>query len=106
MSKAVIIGGAGKPSFGEGFHAVSPRAVTLRGYAAEAAGWYGKKADLRFEDWQAWKSRVGEGMADQTLTHILHSPSASMEKAKRVIGFVPEYTTYQAVRECVASFGL
>ena len=97
---------AGGVSFGEGFHAVSPRAVTLRGYAIEVAGWYGRQADLRFEDFEAWKARMGEELASQTHSHILHSPSASMEKANRLLGFTPEYTTYQAVRECIASFGL
>ena len=97
---------AGKPAFGQGFHAVSPRAVTLRGYAAEVAGWYGRTADLRFEDFEAWQRRMGEDLAGQTLSHITHSPSASMEKAKRLLGFEPEYTSYRAVRECIASFGL
>jgi len=97
---------AGAPSFGQGFHATSPRAVTLRGYAQEVAGWYGKKADLRFEGFDAWRARVGDDIADQTWTHITHSPASSMEKARALLGFTPEYTSYEAVRECVASFGL
>ncbi|GHU78732.1 hypothetical protein FACS1894191_0030 [Clostridia bacterium] len=96
---------AGKPAFGQGFHAVSPRAVSLRGYAAEAAGWYGKQAELRFEPFGEWKNRMSERDAGATLTHILHSPSVSMEKAKRLLGFEPKHTTYEAVRKCLASFG-
>ncbi|MEL7604240.1 MAG: NAD-dependent epimerase/dehydratase family protein [Bacillota bacterium] len=97
---------AGERSFGQGFHAVSERAVTLHGYATEAAGWYGRQAELRFEGFETWKERVSEEHAEQTYTHITHSPSGSMEKTKRVLGFEPEYTTYLAVRECIASFGL
>lgn len=97
---------AGKASFGEGFHAVSPRAVTLRGYAREAASWYGKEADLRFEPFDAWKERFAPADADATLTHILHSPCCSMDKAKELLGFAPRYTSFEAVRECVGSFGL
>jgi nucleoside-diphosphate-sugar epimerase len=97
---------AGKAAFGEGFHAVSPRALSLRGYAAAAAAWYGKKAELRFEPYDAWKTRFSSQDAETTLTHILHSPSGSMEKAKQLLGFRPAYTSLEAVRECLRSFGL
>ncbi|MDR3121316.1 MAG: hypothetical protein LBU58_08300, partial [Clostridiales bacterium] len=76
----------------------------LRGYAREAASWYGKEADLRFEPFDEWKKRVSERDAEATLSHITHSPSASMEKAARLLGFTPRYTSYAAVRECLASF--
>ncbi|MDR1157558.1 MAG: NAD-dependent epimerase/dehydratase family protein [Oscillospiraceae bacterium] len=94
---------AGAPAFGQGFHAVSPRAVTLRGYALEAAGWYGRQADLRFEPYDVWKTRVSEEEAEATLSHIAHSPSASTEKAARLLGFAPRYTSFEAIRECLAS---
>ncbi|MDR1439106.1 MAG: NAD-dependent epimerase/dehydratase family protein [Clostridiales bacterium] len=97
---------AGAPAFGQGFHAVSPRAVTLRGYAEEAAGWYGREANLRFEPFGEWRKRMSDADADATLSHISHSPSASMGKAKRILGFEPRYTSYEAVRECLAGFGL
>jgi len=97
---------ANRPSFGEGFHAVSPRAVSLNGYAVEVAGWYGKEADLRCEPFDVWQARVTPDEAAATKTHIEHSPSASMEKAKALLGFTPKHTSYEAVRECVASFGL
>jgi nucleoside-diphosphate-sugar epimerase len=97
---------AGKASYGEGFHAVSPRALSLRGYAKEAAAWYGREADLRFEPYETWKTRVSPKEAETTLSHILHSPSASMEKARRLLGFVPRYSSLEAVRECLGSFQL
>jgi nucleoside-diphosphate-sugar epimerase len=97
---------AGRPSYGEGFHAVSPRALSLRGYAAAAAGWYGKEAELRFEPYDAWKNRVAPRDAETTLTHLLHSPSGSMEKARRLLGFNPAHGSLEAVRECLRSFGL
>ena len=96
----------GAAAFGEGFHAVSPRAVTLRGYAEEVASWYGKKADLAFEPYDQWKNRMSEVDAAATWSHISHSPSASMQKAKALLGFEPRHTSYEAIRECVVSFGL
>ena len=95
----------GKSAYGEGFHAVSPRAVTLTGYAREAASWYGKEADLAYEPYETWKARGPAEDAASTLTHMLHSPSGSMEKAKRLLDFVPKHTSYEAVRECLQSFG-
>ena len=97
---------AGERSFGEGFHAVSPRAVTLRGYAEEVARWYGRRADLRFVPAGDLSSHLGTELAAQTIEHIEHSPNASMAKAAALLGFVPQHTTYQAVRECLVSFGL
>jgi nucleoside-diphosphate-sugar epimerase len=97
---------AGKKAFGQGFHAVSPRAVSLRGYARAAASWFGREADLRFEPFDTWKARVSAEEADATLSHILHSPSASMEKAKELLGFTPAFSTYEAVKECLGSFGV
>jgi nucleoside-diphosphate-sugar epimerase len=96
----------GGPAFGQGFHAVSPRAVTLRGYAKEVASWYGKEADLHFEPFEVWKNRVSPDDADKTLEHMMHNLNASMEKAKRLLNFEPRYTSYEAVRECIDSFGL
>ncbi|MDR2513933.1 MAG: NAD-dependent epimerase/dehydratase family protein [Christensenellaceae bacterium] len=97
---------AGKKAYGEGFHAASERAVTLRGYAREAAGWYGKEAKLRFLPFDEWAKTVKPGEPEQTLTHILHSPSCSMEKARALLGFSPKYSSYEAIRDCLASFGL
>lgn len=86
-----------------------PRGLAPRGdadgYAREAASWYGKEADLAYEPYETWKARVSKEDAESALTHMLHSPSGSMEKAKRLLDFVPKHTSYEAVRECLQSFG-
>lgn len=97
---------AGKKACGEGFHAVSPRAVTLYGYAQEAARWFGKEADIVCEPFDEWRKRMSEKDAAATLEHITHSPNGSMEKAARLLGFVPQYSSLEAVRECIASLGM
>ena len=43
-------------SVGEAFHAVSPAAVTLRGYAEATAAWFGKEPKLTFLPWPEWKA--------------------------------------------------
>ena len=97
---------AGERAYGEGFHAVSPRAVTLYGYAQEAARWFGREADIALEPFETWKKRMSERDAAATLEHIAHSPNGSMEKAERMLGFAPEYSSLDAVRECIASLGV
>lgn len=86
---------------GEAFHAVSASAVTLRGYAETAAGWFGREAKLSFLPWERWKETVSAEDAEATWDHILHSPHCSMEKAERLLGFRPRYTPFEAIRESV-----
>ena len=89
-------------SLGESFHVVSPRALTLRGYATAMAEWFGKEAKLKFLPWEKWKLTASEKDADATWDHIAHSPNASIEKARKQIGYNPRYTSLQAVQESVS----
>jgi nucleoside-diphosphate-sugar epimerase len=88
-------------SIGESFHVVSPAALTLRGYAEEAAGWFGRKAVLRFLPWEEWKGTVSSEDAAATWDHIAHSPNCSIAKARRLIDYRPRYTSLEAVKESV-----
>ncbi len=88
-------------SLGESFHAVSPAALTLRGYAEAVAGWFGGAANLRFMPWEQWKATVSERAAKLTHDHIAHSPNCSIEKARRLIDYQPRYTSLEAVREAL-----
>lgn len=92
---------------GEAFHAVSPGAVTLRGYAEAVAGWFGQEARLRFAPWDEFRRGVPEQDAAATWDHIAHSPNCSIEKARRLLGYEPRYTSLEAIREALAlGFGL
>jgi nucleoside-diphosphate-sugar epimerase len=88
-------------SVGENFHVVSPAAITLRGYAEVVAGWFGRKARLRFLPWPEWKNSVSEQEAGATWDHIAHSPNASIAKARRLIEYQPRYSSPEAVYESV-----
>lgn len=88
-------------SVGENFHAVSPAALTLRGYAEAVAGWYGQEAKLRFMPWPEWRQTVSETEAQATWDHIAHSPNASIEKARRLLHYQPRYSSLAAIRESV-----
>jgi nucleoside-diphosphate-sugar epimerase len=84
---------------GESFHVVSPAALTLRGYAERASGWFGHTAQLEFLPWEEWRRGVSEKDAAFTWEHITHSPNCSIAKARRLLGYEPRYTSLEAVRE-------
>jgi len=88
-------------SIGQSFHVVSPAAVTLRGFAEAAAGWFGKPPRLKFLPFDEWKRGERPEDADLTWDHIAHSPNASIEKARRLLGYAPRYSSLDAVRESV-----
>lgn len=88
-------------SVGENFHTVSPAALTLRGYAEAMYAWFGHPANLTYLPWEDWRKTVSELEAPATWDHIAHSPNASIEKARRLIGYEPRYTSLEAVREAV-----
>lgn len=86
---------------GESFHVVSPAALTMRGFAESAAGWFGREAVLRFAPWHEFADTVGPEHAAASWDHLAHSPSASVAKAAALLGWVPRYTSLQATFEAV-----
>jgi nucleoside-diphosphate-sugar epimerase len=88
-------------SIGESFHVVSPAALTLRGYAEAAYGWFGHEPSLKYLGWEQWKTTVSEKDAAATWDHIAHSPNASIAKAQRLIDYQPRYSSLEAVYESV-----
>ncbi|MEO3874377.1 NAD(P)-dependent oxidoreductase [Nonomuraea sp. B12E4] len=88
-------------ALGESFHSVATTALTLRGYAEAVAGWFGQEARLAFLPWEEWRATVSEKDAQVTYDHIAHSPHCSMEKAERMLGHRPRYTSLEAISEAV-----
>lgn len=88
---------------GESFHTVSPRALTLRGYAEAVAGWFGQEANLTYLPFEEWAERpeYDEDAVAATEEHISYSPNASIEKARDLLGYEPRYTSLEATREAV-----
>ena len=86
-------------AIGENFHIVSPQAITLKGYAEAIAAWFGQKANLEILPWEEWKETLSEEDANATWDHIAHSPNCSIEKARRLISYAPNYSSLDAVKE-------
>jgi nucleoside-diphosphate-sugar epimerase len=90
-------------SVGEAFHTVSPKALTLRGYAEATSAWFGREARLKFLPWPEWKAaQKSEEEATATWEHIARSPSSSIEKAERILGYKPRYTSLEGVFEAIS----
>jgi nucleoside-diphosphate-sugar epimerase len=89
-------------ALGESFHAVSPAALTLRGYAEAMALWFGQEAKLTYLPWEEWKRARSERESSQTYDHIAHSPNCSIAKAQRLLDYRPRYSSLDAVYESVA----
>lgn len=87
---------------GESFHAVSPAAITLRGYAESMAGWFGEPARLQYLSWDEWCKTVTQQDAQATWDHIAHSPNCSIAKAQRLLDYRPRYSSLEAVQEAVS----
>lgn len=91
-----------KAALGESFHAVSPAALTLQGYAESVAGWFGKEARLKFMPFDSWRNTVSAEDGDATWGHLVHSPNCySIVKAQRLLGYQPRYTSLEAIKESV-----
>ncbi len=86
---------------GESFHVVSPQALTLRGYAEAMYAWFGHEPRISFLPWEQWRKTVTPEEAEMTWDHIAHSPNCSIEKARRLLGYNPRYSSLEAVKEAV-----
>jgi nucleoside-diphosphate-sugar epimerase len=89
-------------SVGEAFNAVSASAETLRGYAEAMYAWYGQEPKLRFAPFADWADHQSKEDADTTWEHIARSPCHSIEKAQRLLGYAPRYSSLAAVQESVS----
>jgi len=88
-------------AIGQSFHVVAEQAMTLRGLAAGVAGWFGREAVLEFVDWTEFEHRVGSGHAEATREHVSRSIAASIDRARRVLGYAPRYSSLDALRDAL-----
>jgi nucleoside-diphosphate-sugar epimerase len=94
LSRPAAIGGS--------FHVVAAEAMTLRGLAAGVAAWFGREPKLDLVDWAEFERRVGAGPAETTREHTFRSITASIERARETLGYVPRFTALDALHEALA----
>ena len=82
---------------GESFNVVAPSALTVRGFLAIAAGWFGRTARTRSVSWAEFRSGTTEELADSSWQHLSRSQCASIEKSRRLLGYAPAFEPEAAV---------
>jgi nucleoside-diphosphate-sugar epimerase len=82
---------------GESFNVVAPSALTVRGFLAIAAGWFGQTARTRPVSWAEFRSGTTAEFADSSWQHLSRSQYASIEKARTLLGYAPAYEPEAAV---------
>jgi nucleoside-diphosphate-sugar epimerase len=87
-------------AIGEAFHVAAREPVTMRDFANQAAEWFGRDAKLACLPWEEWAATVSERDAAITQDHVMHSPCASIEKARSHLGFEPRFSAVDAVEGC------
>ena len=88
-------------SIGEHFNIVSPKAVTFRGFAEKLYEAYGHEPKIKFVPFEEMKKTMSEEDIKETIEHMLHSPSCSMEKAKRILNFEPIHSSIDTVLDAL-----
>jgi nucleoside-diphosphate-sugar epimerase len=89
-------------AIGSSFHVVAEQAMTLRGLAAGVAQWFGREPVLEFVDWAEFSHRAGAEHAGATREHTFRGITASIARARGVLGYAPRYTTLDALHEALA----
>lgn len=89
-------------SAGQTFHATTVRAVTLTGFAELLYRRFGHTPQIRYCPWEMLKDQLSKSDADITENHMQHSPACSMEKAEKMLGFIPRYTTIETVMDSLS----
>ena len=85
----------------QSFHSVCTQALTLRGDAELLARHFGHEPQLEFVPWSEFSSRVDPAEAATTIEHIGRAPLFSMEKARALLGFVPQHSVTDTVLESI-----
>jgi nucleoside-diphosphate-sugar epimerase len=88
-------------AIGASFHVVAGQAMTLRGLAAGVARWFGREPALDLVDWAEFERRAGAGAAGTTREHTDRSITASIDRARQVLGYAPRYSSLEALHQAL-----
>ncbi|MEV6849430.1 NAD-dependent epimerase/dehydratase family protein [Actinoplanes sp. NPDC051411] len=88
-------------AIGSSFHVVAEQAMTCRGLAEGAARWFGREAVLDLVDWPEFERRTGPAQAATTRDHIERGITASIDRAREVLGYRPRFSSLETLHEAV-----
>jgi nucleoside-diphosphate-sugar epimerase len=85
----------------EDFNIVAPSALNVRGYAQIAAAWFGQTAVLRSVAWEEFRHSTTEETFQSSWRHLVRNHYFSIDKARTLLGYTPQYEPEDAVLESV-----
>jgi nucleoside-diphosphate-sugar epimerase len=88
-------------SGGEDFDIAAPSALTVRGYAQIAAGWFGHEATVESVGWDQFRQSTSTEFAESSWAHLHRSQFFSIQKATSRIGYAPRYEPEAAILESI-----
>jgi nucleoside-diphosphate-sugar epimerase len=80
---------------------VAEQAMTLRGLATGVARWFGREPVLDFVDWAEFDRLVIPEHAEATRQHTFRSITASIARAREVLGYAPRFSSLDALHEAL-----
>jgi nucleoside-diphosphate-sugar epimerase len=87
---------------GRSFHVTADQAMTQRGLAAGVARWFGREPNLDFVDWDEFTRRARPENAEVTREHTSRSITASIARARGVLGYAPRHSALDTLHEALA----
>ncbi len=87
---------------GGSFHVTAEQAMTQRGLATGVASWFGREPALDFVGWEEFTRLAGPEHAEVTREHITRSITASIARARDVLGYAPRYSALDALHEALS----
>ncbi|MDN5976269.1 NAD-dependent epimerase/dehydratase family protein [Acidipropionibacterium jensenii] len=86
---------------GADLNIVSGSAMSARGFATIAAGWFGRSAVLEDVSWQQFRDATSAEDAELSWRHLHRSHYASIDKARRLLGYAPRFEPEDAVHQAL-----
>lgn len=88
-------------SVGQSFFATAPEALTQQGYAELLYQAFQKEPAIQYGTWEQFTEQMDQQQAADSREHLRHSPVCSMDKARRLLGFVPKHHAFDAVMDAL-----
>lgn len=89
---------------GEDFFVTAADALNVRGYAELGASWFGRTAKLETVTWPQFWELTDTEHAQASWEHLWRSQVCSVDKARRMLGYTPEYTAGETVLAAVRAW--
>lgn len=87
---------------GETFHATTEAAITMAGFAEALYMHYGHTPKIKYMRLEKLEKIFLPNDYLNTTRHMMFASHCSMEKAKRVLGFVPKYSTMETILDALS----